>query len=108
MAIVTAHPFDMSALRTQLAIKKMDDRLSPVFRIALEPDEKAQRLAMQRGKMIVVAMGMKERGLPMREFDPYRDNFPCNYCSWKSRCIADGDAFGLMLPLLPWPTRRHP
>ena len=106
VAIVTAHPFDFSALRTQAAIKKID--ASPVYRLVLETDEEAQQLALHRGKMVAVAVSMGEAGLPMREFDPARDNFPCNYCEWKSKCVADGGGFKLMFPPIPERMRIKP
>lgn len=99
--MVTAHPFDMSALRTQMAIKKVPELVSPVYRLVLEPDEKAQTLALQRGAMVAVAMQMGPAGLPKREADPLRDHFPCDYCPWKSRCIAEGPGFGIQFPPIP-------
>ena len=91
-----------------MAIKKIEEGASPVYRHVLMPDEQAKKLAMQRGKMIVLAMGMGQSGLPMREADPFRDNFPCNYCEWKSKCIADGDGYGLMLPPIPESYKTRP
>ena len=49
---MTAHPFDFSALRTQAAIKKVPELLSPVYRLVFEPDEQAEALALQRGQMV--------------------------------------------------------
>ena len=104
--MVTAHPFDFSGLRTQAAIKKIE--ASPVYRIILEKDEEAQQLAINRGKMVTVAASMGAEGLPMREFDPARDNFPCNYCEWKSKCVSDGAGFGLMFPPIPDSMKNKP
>ena len=108
LAIVTAHPFDISALRTQLAIKKVPELLSPVYRLVLEPDVEAQALALRRGQTLAVAMQLGEAGLPAREADPARDNFPCNYCPWKSKCVADGSQFGLMFPAIPQDMKVKP
>ena len=51
---------------------------------------------------------MGPAGLPQREADPVRDNFPCNYCDWKSRCIADGAQFGISFPPIPTWMKEKP
>jgi hypothetical protein len=99
LAIVTAHPFDMSTTRQQAAIKKF--RASPVYRLVVEPDEQAQRLGMNRGKMLTASMSMGRAGMPAREGNPSRDEFPCNYCAFRTLDLADGPDLGLMFPPIP-------
>jgi hypothetical protein len=89
----------MSTTKQQAAIKKVE--ASPVYRLVLPPDEQAQQLALNRGKMLAAAIEMGASGIPMREADPMRDDFPCGYCSFKTLCIANGPEFGLMFPPIP-------
>jgi hypothetical protein len=87
IAFITAHPFDLSAAKTQAAIKKVE--ALPAYRLIVDRDEEAQKLLLSRAKLINAAVQMPgATGLPMREFDPKRDSFPCDYCEWKSRCMA--------------------
>jgi hypothetical protein len=97
-AIVTVHPFDLSSIRREAAIKGLT--ASPVYRIIIERDDTAVELAQTRGKILLVA---KQLGIvPDREFNPTSNKFPCSYCSWRSRCIRDGQSNRLALPPLPW------
>jgi hypothetical protein len=100
LTLVTATPFDMSTLRQQAAIKK--HRASPVYRLVVYPDEKAQQLALNRAKLLAASMSMERAGLPAPEGNPFRDlKMPCGYCNFKTQCIADGENFGLYFPPIP-------
>jgi hypothetical protein len=99
LTLVTACPFDMSTTKQQAAIKKF--RASPVYRLVIEPDEQAQQLGLLRAKLLVAAMSMERAGLPAREGNPMRDEFPCTYCDFKTLCISDGPEFGIMFPPIP-------
>lgn len=45
--------------------------------------------------------GGAEPGVVKREHNPWRDNFPCGYCEFKTKCLADGEG-ELEAPVLPW------
>jgi hypothetical protein len=102
-SFLTVCPFDMSTTKQQAAIKKVD--AAPVWRLVTWPDDKAIQLGLNRAKLLVAAMSMERAGLPAREMTPGKDKL-CNYCAFKSLCIADGPGFGLMFPPIPddWKT----
>jgi hypothetical protein len=101
--IVLASPFDMSANKTTAAIKKQPHKM--VYRVILEPDPEAVKLAISRGKLMTAAV--KTNMQPVREFNPTKDKFPCGYCEVKSWCMVYGDSGQITLPPIPddWKTR---
>jgi len=82
--MITAHPFDLSGGRVQAGIKKVP--ALPGYRHIIPADSEAQGLASTRGRMLSAATKMGPKGLPNAEFNPAKDNFPCGYCGWKTRC----------------------
>lgn len=96
-AIITAHPFDLSATRVEASRRKTV--AAPVYRIVVEADEEAQDLALQRGLTLTVAVD--SHMLPAREFDPMVNRFPCGWCEWKAQCMSDGPDYDIALPVIP-------
>ena len=102
LAIVTAHPADISAARIQAAIKKVP--IGPVYRLIIKRDPQAGQLAITRGKLLAAAVKMHAQ--PAREFDPYDGEFPCTYCAFMSWCKVYGRAAQMVLPEIPEEWKR--
>lgn len=101
-AIITASPFDMSTTKQEAAKKKMLPQ--PAYRLVIDADEEAQRLAVQRGQLVAAAVKL---GIPVTpEYDANRNAFPCTYCEWRARCLIDGPTAPFSLPRIPqeWKT----
>lgn len=97
MAIITASPFDMSTTKREAAIKGIEPH--PAYRIIVEEDTEAQDLAILRGQLVAAAGKLGVSVVP--EYNPHRNEFPCNFCEWRAKCILEGNGGAFQLPPIP-------
>lgn len=95
-AILTVQPYDLSAAKLEATKKKVP--VSPVYRVVVEPDEAAQKLALTRAQLVLAAAFTGQA--INREADPYIKQFPCSYCEYMTLCLTEGGAFKLMAPVI--------
>lgn len=89
-ALVTIAPHDYSSMRNEVTRYKLPVFNAIVHRIIIPFDQKAYELACERARVLLAA---KELGLMVaREFNPGKPadaRFPCGFCPFMSRCLAD-------------------
>jgi len=87
--LVLVLPHDLSTWRTETKRSKLTEAVPEplVYRLWITADAAIQQRARDRAQGLLTA---RELGLLVnREFDPNRDNFPCNYCDTKTHCLQD-------------------
>lgn len=89
-ALVTIAPHDYSSMRNENTRYKVGIHNVIIQRIVLPFEQRAYELAEERARTINAA---KELGLQVaREFNPTNPNdfrFPCSFCPWLTKCMAD-------------------
>lgn len=87
--LVLVLPHDLSTWRTEVKRNAKNFTMAEplVQRVWVEADVGAQKIVEERarGLMAANALGLMVR----REFNPARDSFPCDWCGFKTRCLAD-------------------
>lgn len=86
-ALVTVHPHDYSSQRLDARKFKMEIADTIVHRIFVAYDKDAAELAVARAETLQSARALNL--MVAREFNPADGKWPCTFCGWMSRCLAD-------------------